>query len=205
VTPDRRERLREAVLDLVGSHGLDETSVAMILDRAGVDRAAFEREFGDKEGCVLQIYTETNDRFLREVFAAFETGGSWRDSLRAAAYTAARFLRDHPREVRLNVIQILSAGDMALAERDRYHQLLVSLVDAGRQELDDPDSVPRSVAEGVVGSIQALMVREVGARGGAAAALDFVPELMYLAVRPYLGHEVAREELTIPPPPEPAE
>jgi AcrR family transcriptional regulator len=200
---DERERIREAVLDLVFDHGCDGTSLAMILDRAGVDQVAFEREFKTREKCFLTIYTESNEWFVHDVFAAFEAGGNWRDSLRAAAYVAARFLRDHPREVQLNVIQVFSAGEMAMAERDRYHQLLVDLVDAGRQEMDDPDSVSRSVAEGVIGSILGLMVKEVSDQGSAAGIEAAVPELMYIAVRPYLGHEVAREELTIPPPPEP--
>jgi AcrR family transcriptional regulator len=202
---DERERIREAVLDLVFDHGCDGTSLEMILERAGVDRAAFEREFDDREDCFLQIYIESNHLFVRDVFAAFEGGETWRDSLRAAAYVAARFLRDRPREVRLNVIQVFSAGEMALAERDRYHRLFVDLVDAGRQELDDPDSVSRSLAEGVVGSILGVMVKQVGEEGSAANAEAAVPELMYIAVRPYLGHEAAREELAIPPPPEPVQ
>jgi AcrR family transcriptional regulator len=200
-----RERIREAVLDLVFEQGCDATSLAMILDRAEVSRTVFEREFQSREGCILALYVESNEQFVSAVSAAFESGDNWRDSLRAAAYVAARFLRDRPREVRLNVIQVFSAGERALAERDRYHQLLVGLVDAGRQELDEPDSLSRSVAEGVVGSILALMLKEVSEHGDAANAEEAVPELMYIAVLPYLGREVAREELTIPPPPEPGD
>jgi AcrR family transcriptional regulator len=199
---DERERIREAVLDLVLEHGIDGTSVEMITDRAGVDGAAFEREFGSRENCFLEIYRESNERFVCEVDAAFEGGGTWPDSLRAAAYVGARFLRDRPREVRFNVLQVFRAGEMAMAERDRYHQDLVDLVDAGRQELDDPDSVPRAVAEGVVGAIVETMVKRVGEDGSAANAESAVPELMYIAVRPYLGHEAALEELSIPAPPE---
>jgi hypothetical protein len=36
-----------------------------------------------------------------------------------------------------------------------------------------------------------------------ARAEDVVPDLMFVAVRPYLGHEAAREELSIPPPRDP--
>jgi len=38
-----------------------------------------------------------------------------------------------------------------------------------------------------------------------SAPVELVPELMYGAVRPYLGEEAARRELTIPPPPDLAE
>jgi hypothetical protein len=60
----------------------------------------------------------------------------------------------------------------------------------------------RGVAEGVIGSIYGLLVKELQDGDGVAAAEGYVPEMMYLAVRPYLGHDVAREELSIPPPPE---
>ena len=35
-----------------------------------------------------------------------------------------------------------------------------------------------------------------------ADAVAIVPEMMYAAVRPYLGEEAARAELSIPPPPD---
>jgi AcrR family transcriptional regulator len=196
---ESHERIREAVLDLVFEHGCDGTSAEMVIERAEVEPGDFERDCGDIEGCFLKIYLETNDQFQTSVEAGWGTGDVWRDSLRGAAYAAARFLRDRPREVRFNAIQVFRAGDVALAERDRYHQLLVGYVDAGRQELDDPDSISRSVAEGVVGSIVATIVREVLARGDASHAEEFVPELMYIAVRPYLGEAAAHEELSLRP------
>ncbi len=33
--------------------------------------------------------------------------------------------------------------------------------------------------------------------------LGVIPDLMSMAVRPHLDHEIAREELSIPPPPDP--
>ena len=74
------------------------------------------------------------------------------------------------------------------------------MIDAGRRELDDPESMGRSAAEGVFGSIYEALVKEQQAGKGTEAAYEFVPELMYIAVRPYLGHDAAREELSIPAP-----
>jgi hypothetical protein len=89
---------------------------------------------------------------------------------------------------------------MAQAQRESHLQRMVEMIDAGRQELDDPDSLGRGVAEGVFGSIYSHLVKDVQAGKGTKAAEDYVPELMYIAVRPYLGHEAAMEELTIPAP-----
>ena len=46
--PDARERLETAALDLFVENGYDETTVAQIADRAGLNRATFFRHFADK-------------------------------------------------------------------------------------------------------------------------------------------------------------
>jgi AcrR family transcriptional regulator len=46
--PDARERLETAALDLFVENGYDDTTVAQIADRAGLNRATFFRHFADK-------------------------------------------------------------------------------------------------------------------------------------------------------------
>lgn len=198
-----RERIREALLDLVFAHGTEAVTVETVVERAGVGRAEFDREFAGKEDLYLQVFNEISSGFERDLDAAYEAGECWRDGLRAAAYFAARFFRDRPRETAFGTMQMFAAGEVAQGYRERELRHFVDLIDRGRQELDDPDSISRGVAESVFGSIYEMLLAKLRAGEGTGAALDFVPDLMYVAVRPYFGHEVALEELTIPPPPEP--
>jgi AcrR family transcriptional regulator len=46
--PNARERLETAALDLFAENGYEETTVAQIADRAGMNRATFFRHFTDK-------------------------------------------------------------------------------------------------------------------------------------------------------------
>jgi len=46
--PDARERLETAALELFAENGYEETTVAQIADRAGLNRATFFRHFTDK-------------------------------------------------------------------------------------------------------------------------------------------------------------
>ena len=46
--PDARQRLAAAALDLFVEHGYEQTTVAQIADRAGLNRATFFRHFTDK-------------------------------------------------------------------------------------------------------------------------------------------------------------
>jgi AcrR family transcriptional regulator len=202
MTEDAGGRLAQATAELMAAHGYESLTAAAIAERAGVDRAEFERRFEDVQDCVLQTYWYFTEEFNSRVYAAYEEKDEWREGFRAAAYAAARYVRDRPDVVRFGTVEMFGAGLMAQAYRQSHMQQLVDLIDAGRQELDDPDSVSRAVAEATLGSINEFIVKEVQAGRGTGHAEEFVPELMYIAVRPYLGHERAREELSIPPPPE---
>ena len=164
-----RDRIREATIDLVLERGYEEASLEDLLERAAVERADFGQRFDGLQDCVLGAYWEYTDEFSARLREAFEREAAWRDGLRAAAYTAARYIRDNPRIVRFGTVALMQAGPMAQAERESHLHRMVDMIDAGR---------------------------------GTRSAVDFVPELMYVAVRPYVGEEVAREELAIPPPPE---
>lgn len=194
--------LAEATVALMVEGGYERLSFAAIADRGGLDRAELEGGFDDLQDCVVKVYWHYTEEFNGRVYAAYEGHSAWRDGFRASAYAAARYIRDHPQVVRFGTVELFRAGLMAQAQRQSHLQQMVDLIDAGRQELDDPDSVGRGVAEATFGSIYEFVVKEVQSGRGTRAAEDYVPDLMYIAVRPYLGHEVAREELTIPPPPE---
>lgn len=194
-----RKRIEAAAFDLVLERGYAETTVDAVCERAEVTGEQFHRYFPDLQAWVVATYTQINDEFDCCVRAAYEAADGWRESLRAAAYAAADFFAEHPREVRFGTVAITEAGEMVAARRDANLQHFVDLIDAGRQELPDPDALGRSVAESVIGAIFERLMKDAG-RGGVGHARKLVPELMYLAVRPYLGHAEALKELSTPPP-----
>jgi len=201
--PTARERIAAAAIDLAAEHGYEATTIAMVVERAGVTRADFDRHFAGKEDCALQLYEEYLGDFVALVLAAADREEEWRDSMRAAGYAAARFVRDNPRLAQVGVVQMLAAGSMVEARRAGMLDPFVDLIDAGREQLDDPDSIGRGVAEGVLGSVYEIAIRGLASGVDTSLAEAIVPQLMYVAVRPYVGHERAREELEMPPPPDP--
>lgn len=196
-----RERFLSAVFDVVLERGYAGTTAEAVCERAGAPMSSFAERFGDVQGCVTAAYEEITERFDRQVFPAYEAEPRWRDGLRAAAYAAADFFAEHPREVRFCTIAIFEAGDMLAATRDADLQRFVDLIDAGRAELPDPEALGRGVAESAFGAIFERLVRTASRGDDVGRARDFVPGLMYLAVRPYLGHAEAMKEFSVPPPP----
>lgn len=194
-----RARVRAAAIELVVSAGTPEIDLGALCARASVDFAWFEDEFGTLQECLDRIYLANVAEFDRVVLSGPFTATRWRDRLRETAYAAARYVQRRHLETRFDMVQMLAAGDLAMAERDRYVRRIVDLIDEGRYELDDPESIGRSVAEATFGAIYLALTRQMHG-GREVVAEQVVPELMCLAVRPYLGPEAAREELSMPPP-----
>lgn len=197
-----RSRIVAAVLEVVTTSGFQADTLEIVLERASLNDAAFRRHFDDLQDCSMQMYAGYVEDFNRAVFGALQGSDAvtWRDRLRVAAYAAAYFFFDHLPEVRFCVIGLQETGEMAQVKREAHLQLMVDLIDAARQELDDPDSTSRATAESVVGSIFGVLTKEIGRPGGVRTPEAVVPELMFIAVRPYFGHETASEEIRMPPP-----
>jgi AcrR family transcriptional regulator len=201
VSPER-SRARLALMRLAVDHGIPNVTVAMVSEEARIEPGYFEREFGDVEGCCQAVYIANIDEFDRLVFGAADRADGWPDRLRAAAYATVRYLRARPVESHFNFIEMLEAGEEAQVYRDRYVQRIVDLIDEGRSRLPDPDKVGREVAQAAFGSIYEFLARKFVQGEDPSTFERYVPELMHLAVRPYLGAEAGRAELSIPPPPE---
>jgi AcrR family transcriptional regulator len=189
----------EAMLDVVFERGYEEVTIEEIAERAGGSRADFERCFTSKQACAVAVLEELAENNLRAVRGAFDDESRWPDSLRAAAYAHLRWILDNPKKMRFGLLEMLWAGELTSALRDDLFRAYIEMVDAGREAAPDPDSVPAYTAEGVVGSITQAIVRHLD-KPEAPDLQALVPEMMYLAVKPYLGEKAAREELTTPPP-----
>lgn len=194
-----RDRLLDALVELAAERGYDAVEVAEIAAHAGLAEADFQAHFATKQDCAVAALEQMGNDHLRKVRAAYEAQPCWPDSLRAAAYAHADWIAENPKKARFGLFDALWAGELASAIRDRFFRENSAMIDAGRAVAPDPDSIPASTAESVVGAITGVMARGFS-RTGDPDPHSFVPEMMYLAVRPYLGEQVARRELTMPRP-----
>jgi len=189
-----------ALIELAFETDYQSVAVEEIVARAGGSREDFERTFPSKQACAVAAIEGVMAENLRVVQAAYDSEERWPDSLRTAAYAMARYVADNPKEIRFGMLDMLWAGEMTGALRDQFFGKFVAMVEAGREVAPDPAAVPPLAAESAVGSITQALGRYSLERGGERDPVAAVPEMMYLAVRPYLGEEAARKELTIPPP-----
>ena len=190
----QRRLILEALIEVAAEHGYLDTTVEAVLDRAGVQRDDFDRHFQGKYDCVLSAWQEINEECLAAILKAYESAADWPDRLRAVAETVISSLCDDPARAAFGV-EVLAAGDAARARRDLTIRVVTSLVDAGRQEMEDPEAVPGTTAEALTGSAYGQIYASVA--GGALEELPaLVPQLMSTLAMPYLGLEAALEELS---------
>jgi AcrR family transcriptional regulator len=182
---------RKAILD---DRGYAETTIEAVLEQAGLDRPAFDRHFRGKYDCFLSAWQEINESCMREMLEAFNSREEWPDKLRAVACEIVEGLRGNPSRAAFS-IEVLAAGDAARARRDMTMRVLASLIDAGRNEMEDPEAVPHTTAEALAGAAYGQVYSKV-VRGAADDLPELVPQLMSAAVLPYLGMEAAMAELS---------
>lgn len=193
-----RKRITMAMVELAAAHGLEATTVTMICERAGVGRAAFDRYFTGKEDCFLRVHGAIALEFCQRTGAAYAGPRAWHDRIWAGAWAAMRFLQEDPVRARFFVVAVNGAGARAQARRDRILQGLADMIDAGRTELAEPEAVSRSTAEMVTGAIYGTIMAKV--RDGAIERdEEFLSELVYMAMMPYLGARAAEDELLVQP------
>lgn len=198
--PDQeRRQIFDGLVEVCVTVGYGNASVKAVVEAAGLTPAAFERHFTDLEDCFTAYILELREAFLVQVGNAILQHSNWREQMRAAAYAIVRFWQEDEPRARMILIEVLAAGPRAQLVRDEGMQMMVSLIDQGRQAMPDPQLLTRATAEAIAGAIFNQM-RIVLERGEADRGDEHVPGLMYSVVLPYVGAEAALEELEMPPP-----
>ena len=202
VSAVQRERLLAAMLRATAELGYRDVSVQDVLDRAGVSRPTFYEHFENKEDCFLAAFDAGAGRLrkrLDEHVAGSE--GNWRERLRLTLEELLRFVVEEPDAAMSLIVDARAACPSALLRRDEMLDHFASCLDTQvRAEASAEDPSPSAIAAaGIVGGIEALLYARLN-KGDTGELESLLPSLMYFAVLPYEGHEVASEELAAPVP-----
>jgi AcrR family transcriptional regulator len=192
----QRARILAAMAEVCAEHGAPNVTVAHVVARSGVSRRTFYETFDDGEGCFLAAVDDALARLSESVLAAYESGGSWRERIRASLVALLSFLEDEPGVGRLLIVETLGAGANARERRDRALTRVIEAVEQGRGGGEEP---PPLTAEGVVGGVLSVLHSRLLAPAH-GSLLELTGPLMGMIVMPYLGTAVARSELKRPAP-----
>lgn len=189
-----RELILREMLKLVGEVGYEETTVGMVLGRCGVSERTFELEFIDKEDCFLAAFEFGVGLLEAGLVEAAMGESSWLGKFRAGLGALVEFLDAEPEIGRALLVEAQLAGREAQARSDETMERAARLIDLARVEGDGfespPEIAPRAVVAGIYGMLHSRLASGTGDGVG-----ELMPDLVYYAVLPYFGSEVAVEEM----------
>ncbi len=193
----QRARMLLALAEVGVERGAPNVTVSDIVARSGVSRRTFYEQFADREQCFMAAFERALGRLAARMHSAYDAKVPWRERVREALVELLCFLDDEPYLGHLLVVQVMGAGPVVLARRQRALAALIVAVDEGRREAPPGHEPPPLVAEGVVGAAFSVVHARILAEGH-PPLVGLTNEMMAMVVLPYLGAAAARRELARP-------
>jgi AcrR family transcriptional regulator len=190
VTRSQRERLLAAVVRTTAAKGYSATTVADILEEAGVGRETFYELFDDKRSCALAAHRILTDDLEAKVRAAYTQPGEWPEQTRNALAATLEWFAADPGAAKFLLVELAAMGPESRVRFQAEFSRFVSLLDEGLVGCC-PD-----VAQASTLAVSATLARvyEEIVLGRVATLPSLLPELTYELLVPFLGEDAARAE-----------
>ena len=181
------------MIEVVSERGYPDTRIVDVIEVAGVSRKTFYELFSSKEDCFLAAYDVLLGNLLGDTARGFESkpGAPWAVRIAAGLGELLKHLAEHPDEARFAIVEVLAAGQKALARRDAALRQFTGFLDAGRAETSV--ELPGITSLSIAGGINELLYSEI-LHGATARLPARLPDLMFWIVLPFLGPERAAGE-----------
>ncbi|MFI5027973.1 MAG: TetR/AcrR family transcriptional regulator, partial [Solirubrobacterales bacterium] len=186
VTESQRQRILQAMIEVVSERGYPETRVVDVIGVAGVSRKTFYELFTSREDCFLATYDVLLATLLGDTAKGFESkpGAPWAERIAAGLGALLDDLAEHPDEARFAIVEVLAAGPKALARRDAALRQFTGFLDAGRAETSV--ELPGITSLSIAGGINELLYSEI-LHGAASRLPSRVADRMLWIVLAGLG------------------
>jgi AcrR family transcriptional regulator len=194
VETNQRERMLDAVVDVVSFQGYAAMSVEEIVSAAGVSRRTFYDHFTDKEDAFLKAFDQVAGELLQRVNAAYDASATFGEAVVACLRELLEFMAAEPRFADMCIVEVLAAGPAAVDRRSAVLNELTELLERAARTVS-AGLHPRPLrAKTVIGGIHEVVYSRV-IQGQAAELPALLPDLAYSVMLPYLGHERTEQEL----------
>jgi AcrR family transcriptional regulator len=188
VARNQRDRLAAGIIATVAEHGYHDATISQIAAAAGVSRRTFYTYFASKEECFNATYDMVVQELARLGREAGEGSTSWPEKVRAKLGAILEAFAANTDLVRFLVIAPERAGE-ELAGNQRE-----AMEFAANEILDGIPPSARKLSKAtelaIGGGIASLIARQVEAGEGEGLP-EFLPQLLELALTPYIGREEA--------------
>jgi AcrR family transcriptional regulator len=190
VEANQRQRILDAVADVVSLAGYQSMSVEDVVGAAGVSRRTFYDNFKSKEDAFLTAYDEIGSRLVLTVKAAYDASETFPEGVVACLRAFLEFVASVPHYADMCIVEVLAAGPPALARRNAVMNAMAELLQQGAATMKDGIRPPQLTAETIVGGIYEVVYSRV-LQGKTAELPSLLADLAYSMMLPYVGHAAA--------------
>jgi AcrR family transcriptional regulator len=182
----QRRRIIDAMVESCAQKTYATTTITDIVSRAHISRTTFYKHFDDKRACFDAALDGSVAEMQRAAAAAHSPTDPPGDAARMAATAIVGALAEKP-----GLAQLLTGDAIAVNPRviDRYRRATIPALEALWSENGD-SVVAHTDPRLAFGQVQVLILNQI-ATGNPHRLLELLPEIVYLTVSPYGGHEEA--------------
>jgi AcrR family transcriptional regulator len=188
----QRTRIIEAIVQSCAEKTYSGTTITDIVARASISRTTFYKHFSDKRAC----FDAAVDTCVEEIQGVARQAHTAADPPVDAVPKATAAILERM-AAKPALAQLLTGDALAVepAVVDRYRRLLIPAV-AGLWEAAGEPQTPL-MDPGLAFSRAQLLVFNQIAAGRSALLPELLPEIVYLAVAPFAGHDAALEQVSL--------
>lgn len=189
----RRQLILEAMVRVVGREGYKATSVADVIEEAGVSRTTFYKHFEDKHECFLAAYDLVVEQVLDAVITNCDAEQPWLERMRVGLATVVELFALDPELARTAIVEVAAAGADA---RQKHWNAVARFTEflADGVELADGRELPDNIALMAAGAVSGLIFDEL-LTGRAERLPELLPDLLFAMLVPYIGPSAATAEM----------
>lgn len=183
---DQRQRIIDAMIDSCAEKTYAATTITDIVARARISRTTFYKQFDDKRVCFDAAVAHSIEQLQGVAAGAHDADDPPADAVRKGTTAVIEALAARP-----GLAQMLTGDAIAVDPQviECYRRATIPAL-AGLWSRRNGDTEVHSDPRLAFGKAQVLILNHI-ALGKADRLPELLPEIVYLAVSPYGGHEAA--------------
>lgn len=178
-----RDRILQAMADCCAEAGYGKTTVEAVLERAAVESTTFESHFAGKEDCALAALNKVVSETLARVSMTNSAAGGPVDLRMFQVKAILELLAARPSFARLALIEARQGGTVKMHDSYESAARVLALM---MERVGEVAEGRGPLARSALGAAEALVRRELAA-GRASRLPQLLPDLVYVALVPFVG------------------
>jgi AcrR family transcriptional regulator len=188
VARSQRGRLLHATAEVMMVRGYANATVADIVAQAGVSRDVFYAHFADKQHAFLEAQQHPTQYILDACAAAYFSAREWPERLWRCLDALLGLIVADPAISHLRLVECYAVGPLAIRRAEEITRFFTFFLEEGYGYRRQANGLPHVYSEAIVGAIFEIIQRSV-AHGEAAQLPRRIPQIVYIAIAPFAGHE----------------